>query len=170
GRSVLPDNMTEIDLIVCGTVAVNLDGARIGKGGGYSDLEFGLAREVGLVRQKTPVVTTVHDLQVLDDKLPVLVHDIPVDVIVTPTRVIQTHTQLPRPKGIYWDYLPKEKIDEIPYLKPCAYPKSSDHHGVCRHAMFGNDLLNDVRNLSKTNRPLQHDLPFLVFYKRLDQF
>src|SRR5215467_13779950 len=42
GRSVLPDNMREIDLIVCGTVAVNLDGARIGKGGGYSDLEFGL--------------------------------------------------------------------------------------------------------------------------------
>jgi len=117
GRSVLPDNMREIDLIVCGTVAVNLDGARIGKGGGYSDLEFGLAREVGLVRQKTPVVTTVHDLQVLDDKLSVLVHDIPVDVIVTPTRVIQTHTQLPRPKGIYWDYLPEEKIDEIPYLK-----------------------------------------------------
>jgi len=117
GRSVLPDNMREIDLIVCGTVAVNLDGARIGKGGGYSDLEFGLAREVGLVRQKTSVVTTVHDLQVLDERLPVLVHDIPVDVIVTPTRVIQTHTQLPRPKGIYWDYLPKEKIDEIPYLK-----------------------------------------------------
>jgi 5-formyltetrahydrofolate cyclo-ligase len=80
GRSVLPDNMMEIDLIVCGTVAVNLDGARIGKGGGYSDLEYGLARHVGLVR-KTPVVTTVHDLQVLDEKVPVLVHDIPVDVI-----------------------------------------------------------------------------------------
>ena len=75
------------------------------------------------MRQKTPVVTTVHDLQVLDDKLPVLVHDIPVDVIVTPTRVILTHTQLQRPKGIYWDYLPKEKIDEIPYLKQLRFSK-----------------------------------------------
>jgi len=117
GRSVLPDRMRQIDLIVCGTVAVNLDGARIGKGGGYSDLEYGLAREAGLVRQKTPIVTTVHDLQVLDETLPVLAHDIPVDYIVTPTRVIQTRTQLPRPKGIYWDYLTNEKIDEIPYLK-----------------------------------------------------
>ena len=117
GRPVLPDDMRKIDLIVCGTVAVNLEGARIGKGGGYSDLEYGLAREAGLARQKTPIVTTVHDLQVLNDKLPVLAHDIPVDVIVTPTRVIQTHTQLPKPKGIYWDYLTNEKIDEIPYLK-----------------------------------------------------
>jgi len=117
GRPVLPDDMRKIDLIVCGTVAVNLEGARIGKGGGYSDLEYGLAREAGLARQKTPIVTTVHDLQVLNDKLPVLAHDIPVDVIVTPTRVIQTHTQLPKPKGIYWDYLTNERIDEIPYLK-----------------------------------------------------
>jgi 5-formyltetrahydrofolate cyclo-ligase len=123
GRSVLPDNMKQVDLIVCGTVAVSLDGARIGKGGGYSDLEYGLAREMGLVRQKRSIVTTVHDLQVLDDKLPVLVHDIPVDVIVTPTRVIETHTQLPRPKGIYWDHLTKEKIDEIPYLKQLRLPK-----------------------------------------------
>jgi len=122
GRSVLPDNMMQIDLIVCGTVAVNLDGARIGKGGGYSDLEYGLARHVGLVR-KTPVVTTVHDLQVLDEKVPVLVHDIPVDVIVTPTRVIHTHTELPRPRGIYWNYLTNEKIDEIPYLKQLRLSK-----------------------------------------------
>jgi 5-formyltetrahydrofolate cyclo-ligase len=117
GRSVLPENMRHIDLIVCGTVAVNPQGARIGKGGGYSDLEYGLLREAKLVRQRTPIVTTVHDLQVLDKKLPVVVHDIPVDYIVTPTRVIQTHTQLRRPQGIYWDYLIKEKVDGIPYLK-----------------------------------------------------
>src|SRR5262245_49791534 len=49
GRPVLPEDMRKIDLIVCGTVAVNPDGARIGKGGGYSDLEYGLAREAGLV-------------------------------------------------------------------------------------------------------------------------
>ena len=123
GRPVLPDDMRKIDLIVYGTVAANLEGARIGKGGGYSDLEYGLAREAGLARQKTPIVTTVHDLQVLNDKLPVLAHDIPVDVIVTPTRVIQTHTQLPKPKGIYWDYLTNEKIDEIPYLKQLRFSK-----------------------------------------------
>jgi 5-formyltetrahydrofolate cyclo-ligase len=117
GRPVRPDRMRQIDLIVCGTVAVNREGARIGKGGGYSDLEYGLARQARLVRPTTPIVTTVHDLQVLDQELPVLAHDIPVDYVITPTNVIETHTQLPRPKGIYWEYLTNEQIDVIPYLK-----------------------------------------------------
>jgi 5-formyltetrahydrofolate cyclo-ligase len=117
GRSVRPERMRPINLIVCGTVAANPQGARIGKGGGYSDLEYGLGREAGLVKLRTPIVTTVHDLQVLDEELPVLPHDIPVDYIVTPTALIETHTRLPRPKGIYWEYLTKDQIDAIPYLK-----------------------------------------------------
>jgi len=35
----------------------------------------------------------------------------------TPTAVIETHTTLPRPGGIYREYLPQEKLNEIPYLK-----------------------------------------------------
>ena len=35
----------KIDLIICGSVAVNRSGARVGKGGGYSDLEFALLTE-----------------------------------------------------------------------------------------------------------------------------
>ena len=38
-----------IDLIVCGAVAVNARGARVGKGGGFSDLEYGLLAEAGRV-------------------------------------------------------------------------------------------------------------------------
>jgi 5-formyltetrahydrofolate cyclo-ligase len=117
GRPVLPERMREIDLIVCGTVAVNPQGARIGKGGGYSDLEYGLAREAKLVRPQTPIVTTVHDLQVLDQELQVLPHDIPVDFIVTPASVIATNAGFPRPKGIYWEYLSDDQIQAIPYLK-----------------------------------------------------
>lgn len=117
GRPVGPQEMKKIDLIICGTVAAHRNGARIGKGGGYSDLEYGLAREARLVKRTTPIATTVHDVQVVDEELPVLPHDIPVDYIVTPTAVIETDTTLPRPKGIYWEYLPEEKIDEIPYLE-----------------------------------------------------
>jgi 5-formyltetrahydrofolate cyclo-ligase len=117
GRSVRPDGMRPIDLIVCGTVAINPAGARIGKGGGYSDLEYGIARQAGLVQSTTPIVTTVHDLQIVDEELPVIVHDIPVDCVITPTRIIETQTQLPRPRGIYWEYLTEEQIDAIPYLK-----------------------------------------------------
>jgi 5-formyltetrahydrofolate cyclo-ligase len=117
GRSVRPERMKEIDLIVCGTVAVNREGARIGKGGGYSDIEYGLAREAKLVQPGTPIVTTIHDLQILEEELPLRPHDIPVDFIATPTSIIETHTRLSRPRGIYWEYLSNEQIDAIPYLK-----------------------------------------------------
>src|SRR5262245_28173525 len=117
GRAIRPEAMQAIDLIVCGTVAANRQGARVGKGGGYSDLEYGLAREARLLRQTTPVVTTVHDLQVVDEELPVLPHDIPVDFIVTPTHVIETQTKLARPRGIYWEYLTEQKLAGIPYLR-----------------------------------------------------
>jgi len=122
GRSVRPERMRQIDLIVCGTVAVNPRGGRIGKGGGYSDLEYGLAREARLVKPTTPIVTTVHDLQVLDEDLPVLPHDIPVDFVVTPSAVLETHTPLPRPKGVYWEYLTHDQIHSIPYLKQLHRP------------------------------------------------
>ena len=83
------DAMARIDLIVCGTVAVNRTGVRIGKGGGYSDLEFALAREAGVIGDWTTVATTVHDLQVLDEDLPETPHDFRVDLIITPESVIQ---------------------------------------------------------------------------------
>ena len=38
-----------VDLVVAGTVAAGLDGARLGKGGGFSDLEFAVASEAGLI-------------------------------------------------------------------------------------------------------------------------
>ena len=41
--------MQPIDLIVCGSVAVNREGARLGKGGGFSDLEYAVALTLGLI-------------------------------------------------------------------------------------------------------------------------
>jgi 5-formyltetrahydrofolate cyclo-ligase len=39
------EDLGHVDLVVCGTVAVNHPGVRVGKGGGYSDLELGLLVE-----------------------------------------------------------------------------------------------------------------------------
>ena len=35
--------LAPVDLVVTGCVAVGVDGARLGKGGGFADLEFALA-------------------------------------------------------------------------------------------------------------------------------
>lgn len=74
--------------MICGSVAVSPRGVRIGKGAGYSDIEVALLTEAGLLTDRTTIVTTVDDLQVVDDNLPETDHDFSVDVIVTPTRVL----------------------------------------------------------------------------------
>ncbi|NIM51312.1 MAG: 5-formyltetrahydrofolate cyclo-ligase [Gemmatimonadales bacterium] len=117
GRQVDPHDMPKIDLVVAGSVAVRRDGARLGKGGGYSDLEFGLAQELGLVGTWTTIVTTVHPLQLTDMSFPMMQHDIPLDVIVTPAETIRCKGQYPRPPGILWESLTPEKVDAIPILQ-----------------------------------------------------
>jgi 5-formyltetrahydrofolate cyclo-ligase len=117
GRPVKLKEMRPVELIVAGSVAVNRSGARVGKGGGYSDLEYALARTKGLINPHTPIVTTVHGMQVLDQSIPSFVHDIPIDIIVEPAGVIETKHPLIRPEGIYWHLLTKEKINSIPILR-----------------------------------------------------
>jgi 5-formyltetrahydrofolate cyclo-ligase len=126
GRQISLTEMKPVDLIVAGSVAVNRNGGRVGKGGGYSDLEYALARAYNLVIQETPIVTTVHDLQILEGVLPRVVHDIPIDVVITPHEIIETHTILPRPEGIYWSLLPEDKIVKIPVLMRLQASKSGN--------------------------------------------
>lgn len=109
------EELEPVELVVCGTVAVNRDGVRVGKGGGFSDLEFALLAERGLVGDETTIVTTVHDLQLVDEPLPETEHDFRVDVIVTPTSVVRTPRRR-RPPGILWDHLDAEKRAAIPVL------------------------------------------------------
>lgn len=117
GRQLALDEMDAIDLIVAGSVAVTRDGARVGKGGGYSDLEYALARQAGLVAETTPILTTVHLLQLTTERWENKIHDIPVDFIVTPEEIIRTGTHHKRPEGIYWEILKPEMRESIPVLE-----------------------------------------------------
>lgn len=115
GVRVAIEEMDRIDLVLCGTVAVNRLGVRVGKGGGFSDLELGLLVQAGLVDHDTVVLTTVHPLQILDEDLPETEHDFRVNRIVTPDEVIRTGARR-RPTGILWDHLDEEKIAAVPVL------------------------------------------------------
>lgn len=112
-----PGDMAPIDLVVAGSVAVTRDGDRIGKGEGYSDLEFAILHEAGLVDRETTIATTVHEMQVLDRSIAPDAHDVPMDLVVTPERVIETDRRDDRPAGIDWAALPDTKIAEIPILQ-----------------------------------------------------
>jgi 5-formyltetrahydrofolate cyclo-ligase len=131
GTAVPPGEIGRIDLIVAGSVAVNPAGGRVGKGGGYSDLEFALARELGLVDDATPVVTTVHELQVLDTAVPMTAHDVPLDIIVTPERTIRTRRRRPKPAGILWNELSDDQLAAMPVFgtRPFRSRRSSRSTG-----------------------------------------
>ena len=116
GRLVHPDEMRPIDLIVCGSVAVNRRGARLGKGGGYSDLEYAVALSLGLISKETPIVTTVHPIQLLPDELPMTSHDISLDYIGMPEELVKCEGEFHRPAGIIWEDL-GEKLEEVPILQ-----------------------------------------------------
>ncbi len=115
GRPVRLEEVEHIDFVVCGTVAVNRSGTRVGKGGGYSDLELALLTETGAIDERTVIATTVHDSQVVSGRLPETEHDFRVDLLVTPTGVIRTGPSK-RPPGILWSHLDDAKVDEIPEL------------------------------------------------------
>ena len=116
-RTVSIAELQPVDLVVTGCVAVDETGARLGKGGGFSDLEFALAAEAGLVGPATVVVTTVHERQVrAPGEIPMAPHDLWLDVIVTPERVIECPPHDRTSGGIRWDELTEEKIAAIPLL------------------------------------------------------
>ena len=96
---------------------------------------------MGAVTEQTLVVTSVHDSQVrmcrcrsrsqlltsclsgsrqVTSELEghaLLKHDLTVDVIVTPTRVIRTTPARPKPTGIYWDLLSPQKLAQVKVLR-----------------------------------------------------
>ena len=91
GKPLPPERLDKIDLIVTGCVAVDLQGFRLGKGGGYGDREIALLKEVS---PKAPVATTIHELQLVS-RVPVEPGDSRVDIIATPSRVIRISKSLP---------------------------------------------------------------------------
>jgi 5-formyltetrahydrofolate cyclo-ligase len=118
-RRVTLAELSPVDLVVMGSVAAGEDGARLGKGGGFADLEFALAAAAGLIGPHTVLVTTVHELQVrAAGMIPLTAHDVPVDLIVTPERIIDCRPRHgPRAAAaIRWEDLTEEKIAAIPLL------------------------------------------------------
>jgi 5-formyltetrahydrofolate cyclo-ligase len=112
-------------MVVVGSTAVcPRTGARVGKGEGFAELEWGiLTHQQNLDPSTCLVVTTVHDCQVIDDEddMPpqwqLTKHDVPVDIIVTPTRTIRVSNRLPKPSGVYWELLSPQKLAQIRVLQ-----------------------------------------------------
>ena len=115
GELVSPERLEKINIKIMGSVAVDKNGGRVGKSGGYSDLEVAILYELDLINNNTPLITTVHEIQILD-KVPMTVHDANLDIIVTPKRIIRTNATK-KLSGIIWSELDDVKIQKIPLLQ-----------------------------------------------------
>jgi len=106
----------KIDVLVVGSMLVDKTGRRMGKKWEQVGLEFVLG---GLPSQNLIVITLVHDCQVVEE-LPgefFSPMDVPVDIIITPSRVIRVKDRLPKPRSILWDKVTEGMLEEIPVLK-----------------------------------------------------
>ncbi|XP_066570186.1 methenyltetrahydrofolate synthase domain-containing protein isoform X1 [Amia ocellicauda] len=112
------DASVHVDLVVVGSVAVSEKGYRIGKGEGFADLEYAMMVAMGAVTDSTIIVTIVHDCQIVNIPEELIEsHDLTVDYILTPTRVIKTDCTCPKPQGILWTKCDVDTLEKIPILK-----------------------------------------------------
>ncbi|KQK79303.1 methenyltetrahydrofolate synthase domain-containing protein [Amazona aestiva] len=140
------EGKAQVDLVVVGSVAVSEKGWRIGKGEGYADMEYAMMVSMGAVQEDAPVVTIVHDCQVVDIAEELLGdHDLTVDYILTPTRIIKTDCKRPKPRGIIWHKVTSEMLAKIPILRSLHY----------KEKQAGKDVtLQDAHSdLANTNKP-----------------
>ena len=118
GEPVRFTDMPKLDFCVVGCVAVTRRGGRTGKGAGFADLEQGVFRELGLVDSATPIATTVHSSQVVDDADVVMEgHDSALNYIATELELIDTRTTHTQPAGVDWNKVRADQFEDIPFLK-----------------------------------------------------
>ncbi len=145
GRLCPLEELPNVDLIVAGSVAVSKDGARVGKGGGYSEMEYGILRVLDLVDEATPIFTTVHDIQIIDEA-PKEEHDFVVDAIITPSKIVRVRKQFAQPEGIIWEKITEHEMANMPILQELKRflieEKLSMHKKFRRQARGGNNRVS----------------------------
>lgn len=80
---------SKIDIMIEGSVAVDLKGNRIGKGKGYGDKEYEILKNSGFLNKNLKIITIVHEIQVFEDFSHLMTEkDVKVDIIITNKRII----------------------------------------------------------------------------------
>ena len=77
-----------IDMVVEGSVGVDICGNRIGKGKGFADREIEDLFNKNLINEDTPLVTTIHPFQLIDH-IPMESHDRKLNMIVSTDEIIR---------------------------------------------------------------------------------
>lgn len=123
-KPILLDSDFKIDLLILNSLAVDINsGFRVCCGSGNhslsSNLEYAIIRELGYVSENTPILTIVHEKQVVHDLKNTIkcTYDVPVNIIITPFKTYYVKHASEKPDKIYWNLLVKNHYHEIRCLK-----------------------------------------------------
>jgi 5-formyltetrahydrofolate cyclo-ligase len=117
GEPIGFEEMEALDFCVVGCVAVTRNGGRTGKGAGFADLEHGIFRELGLTNAETPIATTAHSLQVVEDgRVVIEPHDNALNFIATESELIATGARQADKGGVDWPRVRDDQFADIPFL------------------------------------------------------
>ncbi|MEO5805250.1 5-formyltetrahydrofolate cyclo-ligase [Devosia sp.] len=117
GERIEFEDVEPLDFCVVGSVAVSRAGGRTGKGAGFADLETAIFRELGVVTATTPMATSVHSVQLVEDhNIVIESHDSPLDLVATEAELIVTGNTMPRPMGVDWSKVRVDQFETIPFL------------------------------------------------------
>mmetsp|Transcript_5536 Transcript_5536/g.10776 ORF Transcript_5536/g.10776 Transcript_5536/m.10776 type:complete len:273 (+) Transcript_5536:106-924(+) len=126
GERIGFEDVEPLDFCVVGSVAVSRRGGRTGKGAGFADLETGIFRELGIIQPHTPMATTIHSCQLVDDaRVFMMPHDSPLDFVATEAELIVTGNTAPRPTGVTWDSVHEDQFTTIPFLRDLCHRMKS---------------------------------------------
>jgi 5-formyltetrahydrofolate cyclo-ligase len=118
GERIGFEDVEPLDFCVVGSVAVSREGGRTGKGAGFADLETGIFRELGIITATTPMATTIHSTQLVDNaRVYMMPHDSPLDFVATEQELITTGNDTTRPNGVDWAAVRPDQFETIPFLK-----------------------------------------------------
>jgi len=111
------EQVAPLEFCVVGSVAVSRAGGRTGKGAGFADLETAIFRELGVVTATTPMATSIHSIQLVEDHHIVIEsHDSPLDFVATEAELIVTGNTMTRPMGVDWGKVRPDQFETIPFL------------------------------------------------------
>lgn len=105
------------ELLVSGASVINREGVRVSPGPSYFDLEWLILSAAGLVEEGTPIMTVIHDCQLVDLAFKPSSFAVAADWIITPTLTYRTGQAYTRPTPAVIRDLPWEIIQDVPLLQ-----------------------------------------------------
>ncbi|KAI3389230.1 hypothetical protein SNEBB_007779 [Seison nebaliae] len=115
-KYVPDEKIPKLDMVIVGSIGVDEQGNQIGKGGGFSDLEYCILREYNIIDERTCIVGMVNENQIYEGYIShhlITPHDILLDYIITPQRIIKTKPIRPKPSKIIWNEISRQQIGRM---------------------------------------------------------